>query len=129
MPAMRRGQGAVAKGRRGPRDWRELSGLRSYALKRARRDGRIAIAASDKGRHRQAPDERSLPCRLSGWKCILLQWIVRSIFLKLKYPEKHNTINSLRAAILCKVGVFNSAASRRILGTLGFAMKQTVQPI
>jgi hypothetical protein len=43
-----------------------------------------------------------MPCRMCGWKCILLQWIVSSIFLKLKYPGKHNTINSLRAAILCK---------------------------
>lgn len=104
---MRRGQGAIPMGRRAPR---ELSSIRSYALERASRDGRIAIAESDKGWHRQAPDERSLQtCRLCGWKWLLLQWTVSSILLKRKYPGKQNRISSLRATILCKVAGVNAS--------------------
>ena len=36
---------------------------------------------------------------LCDWKCIFHQWITGSIFLKCGYPEKHNEINSLEAAI------------------------------
>jgi hypothetical protein len=41
-------------------------------------------------------------CGLCDWKCIFLQWIAGSIFLKCEYPEKHNKINDLYAAILRK---------------------------
>jgi hypothetical protein len=40
-------------------------------------------------------------CGLCDWKCIFLQWIAGSIFLKCEYPEKHNKINDLHTAILC----------------------------
>jgi hypothetical protein len=36
------------------------------------------------------------------WKCIFLQWIAGAIFLKCEYPERHNKISGLDAAILCK---------------------------
>jgi hypothetical protein len=40
--------------------------------------------------------------RLCDWKCIFLQWIAGSIFVKRDYPKKHNKINDLDTAILCK---------------------------
>ena len=50
---------------------------------------------------------------LCDWKCIFLQWIIGSIFLKCEYPEKHNEINGLEAAIPCNRAVksFCDAAS------------------
>jgi hypothetical protein len=36
---------------------------------------------------------------LCDWKCIFLQWIAGSIFLKCECPEKYNGINGLDAAI------------------------------
>src|SRR6476660_2282310 len=74
------------------------AGTVALQLRRTAKDGIGRLQASDLFQ----------ACRLFGWKCILLQWIVSSIFLKHKYPGRHNKINSLRAAILCKVGVFNS---------------------
>jgi hypothetical protein len=36
------------------------------------------------------------------WKCVFLQWIAGSIFLKYEYPERHSKISGLDAPILCK---------------------------
>jgi hypothetical protein len=65
------------------------------------RDGRSAVAANGKGGHRQVPMTSDIVQTrgLCDWKCIFLQWIAGSIFLKCEYPEKHNRINDLDAVI------------------------------
>jgi len=67
--------------------------LVALRLRRTAKDGIGRLQTSD----------QLQTCRLCDWKCIFLQWIVGSIFLKSEYPRKYNKINRLRAAILCKV--------------------------
>jgi hypothetical protein len=79
-------------------------------LPRGGQGGRTAVAASGIERHRQVPMAIDIAKTrgLCDWKCIFLQWITGSIFLKCGYPEKHNEINGLEAAIPCNRAVFNS---------------------
>ena len=53
--------------------------------------------------------------RLCDWKCIFLQWIAGSIFLKREYPKKHNRINDLYTAVPYKGdGLFNPICSGKL---------------
>jgi hypothetical protein len=72
-------------------------------LPRGGQGGRTAVAANGIERHRQVPMAIDVAKTrgLCDWKCIFHQWITGSIFLKCGYPEKHNEINGLEAAIPC----------------------------
>jgi hypothetical protein len=71
-------------------------------LLRGGRDGRTAVAANGKAGIGWFLRRAALQTRgLYGSKCIFLQWIAGSIFMKCEYPEKHNEINGLDAAIPC----------------------------
>jgi len=51
-------------------------------------NGRTAVEAKGKGRHRRVPKASDIANLriLCDWKCIFLQWIAGAIFLKWEYP-------------------------------------------